>query len=139
MAAQVGSKVAVPTFLSTTMGMLVTGSIINPRIFISTSICPPLSNHLPNQAVGETLGYLHVNIPTGLWRGFFSAGKVQRDVLRGAADDLSASLVETFNHYFIDASYALLVVHPLDFPLPLLQNVQTLGLFFVGNAVDHAE
>src|SRR5580700_11473685 len=32
---------------STTMGMLVTGSIIRPRIFISTSIAPPCEKDYP--------------------------------------------------------------------------------------------
>ena len=35
---QIGRTVSLPWSFSTTMGMFVTGSIINPRIFISTSI-----------------------------------------------------------------------------------------------------
>src|SRR5712692_9585973 len=38
MPTQIGSTVSLPASLRITMGMLVTGSIMRPRIFISTSI-----------------------------------------------------------------------------------------------------
>ena len=39
---QMGNTVSLFTSFSTTMGMLLTGSIIKPRIFISTSIADPV-------------------------------------------------------------------------------------------------
>src|SRR5262249_47394465 len=158
---------------STTIGMLVMGSIINPRIFISTSIMPPnfrvatlqpardsasggvppapeargsaasgprrgsrpkivlsdhpmtrflSSHHLSHQAVGKTLGDQHINI-TSSGRARFRRGKIQRDVLRRAADHLSAGLVLPFHHHLQHAADLLLVVRALDLALAVLQNL----------------
>src|SRR5205814_1227990 len=54
MPTQMGNTAAPLTSLRMTMGMLVTGSIISPRIFISTSIWPPHNHRTvrPTQVVG---------------------------------------------------------------------------------------
>src|SRR5215472_5851186 len=122
---QMGSTVSLPTSFSTTIGMLVTGSIINPRIFISTSIAfspmTALSDHDAQQTVRETPGYKNVNITAHGRHGLFWRGKVQGYVLRRAANYLASRLIYAFNHYFKCLSHSLLVVDSLDFPLPFLQ------------------
>src|SRR5262249_40035926 len=47
---QIGSTALPCTSLRTTMGMLVTGSIINPRIFISSSIAPSCAGCITAEA-----------------------------------------------------------------------------------------
>src|SRR6267154_6698967 len=51
----IGRTVSLPTSFRTTIGMLVTGSIINPRIFISTSIALLLSLR-SETALGHSCG-----------------------------------------------------------------------------------
>src|SRR5215475_4752313 len=141
---------------STTIGMLVTGSIINPRIFISTSIwdlrrASPLlqyqtsanstsanrlvHHHLAYETVWEALCYKHPGVTSS--RGKY--GRIRREIhgfiLRAAADDLSASLISSFNHYFQNSPDVLLVINPLNLSLSLLKNAQTLRFFLVGDAV----
>src|SRR6202040_4332817 len=105
-----GRTVSLPTSFKTTIGMLVTGSIINPRIFISTSIsCSPLLKslrlyHHAQQTVGKTPGNDHVNIAANGRHETLRSGKVQGYVLGGSTNKLSAGRVGTFNHYFIDSS-----------------------------------
>src|SRR6478609_5630719 len=100
-----GRTVSLPTSFRTTIGMLVTGSIINPRIFISTSIAffscdaPALSDHHAQQTVGKTPGNDHVNITAHGWHGAFRGGKVQGYILRGTPDHLAPRLICAFNHY----------------------------------------
>src|ERR1700751_5810497 len=84
---QIGSTAVPCASLSTTIGMFVTGSIMSPRIFISTSIEPSpdirvwallgahpenacgrykpaqkLSDFFADQAVGSCAGHTHLNI-----------------------------------------------------------------------------
>src|SRR5207247_4491031 len=61
---QIG-RIALPcTSLRTTMGMFVTGSIIRPRIFISTSIGPSrkLADVLAEQTVGTCVRHSNLNV-----------------------------------------------------------------------------
>src|SRR5258707_164665 len=124
-----GKTVSLPTSFRTTIGMLVTGSIINPRIFISTSIsCSPVTkslrlHHHAQQTVGETPGNDHVNIAAHGRHRALRSGKVQGNVLRGSTDKLPTSLIRTFNHYFIDSSYALFIIDSLDLPLTFLKDL----------------
>src|SRR5271167_2030524 len=82
MPTQIGSTLSPPWSFRITMGMLVTGSIISPRIFISTSIMLPpvacplilpmqdaaqpasgcLGDHLAQQAVGKRLCNPYTNV-----------------------------------------------------------------------------
>src|ERR1700675_857256 len=78
---QMGSTVSLPTSLSSTIGMFETGSIISPRIFISTSIKTSklvpggapgvlarqnqrdaLASHLSHQAVRKTPRNAHRHV-----------------------------------------------------------------------------
>src|SRR5882724_6590493 len=121
-----GSTVSLPTSLSTTMGILVTGSIINPRIFISTSMMPSLQHQFTQKAVGETFCYQHVNISAYGWNQTFRGGKVQGNVLAGSSYDLPPGLILSFNHYLINTANPILIIGPLDFTLAFLKDLQTL-------------
>src|SRR5579863_1500754 len=87
-----------------TIGILLTGSIIRPRIIISTSIVTSrklfLYHQFADQAVGETPRHSHLRVGTRFENARRISGEVQRLILRGAADPLAARPVITFNHYF---------------------------------------
>src|SRR5580765_3767584 len=134
-----GSTVSLPTSFSTTIGMLVTGSIIKPRIFISTSIHALLLDQFAQKTVWKTPGNEHVNITAHGGNCTFRAGKVQGNVLRGTPNHLGPGLVFSFNHYFIDLADASFIVGSLYLALPLLQNLKTLRFLLVGDAVNHAK
>src|ERR1700740_226667 len=95
------------------MGVLVTGSSISPRIFISTSIAAPQEiarsgdeiigrfritrssdgpitrcDHLPNQTIRQRGRHSHWNITAWLEREIIARRKVQSLVLRRSADPL---------------------------------------------------
>ena len=103
------------------MGMLVTGSIISPRIFISTSIMVPsrrcltldtrlayetqtlsgfLDGHLPQKAVGKSLRNLYSYILSDARLRSAVDHEVERLVLRSAARDLSAGWILSLHHDF---------------------------------------
>src|SRR5271169_5512656 len=105
MPTQMGRTESPFTSFRMTMGMLVTGSIISPRIFISTSgMVPPLCGlayHLAQQTVRKACADVHSNVTTRLRNCVTGGGgEVQRFVLRSAADVLSASRILAFNHHF---------------------------------------
>src|ERR1700682_226681 len=129
-----------------TMGMLVTGSIISPRIFISTSIVAPgaisdfrlkssllrsLYHHFAQQAVGKAPGGNHGNITARCRNHRRRPGEIQRLVLRSATDPLTPGLVLSFNHHFKDMPHMPLIPPSLDLALSLLQDHQPAGFLFV--------
>src|SRR6266481_9061539 len=88
-----------------TMGMLVTGSIMSPRIFISTSIVTPgrhiqncsiqqlfpcsLYHHFAQEAVRKTPYDPYWNVTSDRRNRAFRNGEIQNLVLRGAAAPLA--------------------------------------------------
>src|SRR5215472_12196109 len=116
---QMGSTVSLPTSFSNTIGMLVTGSIINPRIFISTSIRAPRSdslNHFSHQTVREARRASHVHVASGLQFRPLGRGEVHHLDLRRSAYPLLPRLVLPFYH---DAN-GLAQVPPISMRLDLL-------------------
>src|SRR5215831_7308427 len=105
---QMGSTVSLPTSFNTTMGMLVTGSIIKPRIFISTSMSlrsKPLwvnthrsASMLPNQSARRVVG-LADSVHTNL---LLCSKPLQADArpLPNYAPNQSTQLVLILNHHF---------------------------------------
>src|SRR5260370_40762607 len=111
---QMGSTVSLPTSFSSTIGMFETGSIISPRIFISTSMAylknaislverwasparqtgetpvSPLTRHLSHQAVREAPCNAHRNVTPGCEFDAFWHGKVHHLNLRRPPDPLSS-------------------------------------------------
>src|SRR5437868_1770147 len=165
MPTQIGKTASLDGSLSTTMGMLVTGSIINPRIFISTSIpdlrraaldslsrfvaCLYLAHspraavphvflvhhHLTHKTVREALGYKHPSVASSGWEYGRAGREIHGLVLRAAADHLPTNLVSSFNHYFKDLPYMLQVINPLNLSLSLLKDAESLRLFPLGDAI----
>src|SRR5664279_5019799 len=112
MRTQMGSTVSESDSFRSTMGMLVTGSIMSPRILISTSIvvppaaCPvirlrdttrkrflfwrplPSAHQFSQQAVGERLRHQYRHIAPDSRFSFLIQHEIQRLVLRGAAGHL---------------------------------------------------
>src|SRR5437899_3524156 len=103
MPTQIGRTASPPESFRITMGMFVTGSIIKPRIFISTSIPDPLLGsdyHFPNQAIGKTCGDANVGIAAHRRLERRRHHKIQRLVLGGATHPLIAGCISSLNHYF---------------------------------------
>src|SRR5579859_7542528 len=141
MPTQMGSTAVPLASFRITMGMLVTGSIISPRIFISTSIGPssnPIEslrtvggslfprvvtagspiNPGARQAVRPGLNYFHIHIPTdpsGL------SGKINRSVTRRAAYGVLEARLKTFHENFESVSHQRLISPQLYFSLALLK------------------
>src|SRR3954449_13103276 len=101
MPTQMGSTASEPGSLRITMGMLVTGSIIRPRIFISTSIVSLLAqfpavsgilrpdrrsqpaatlalHHHADKTIWKTLRDLHANVRSRRRGDAVRGGEVQR-------------------------------------------------------------
>src|SRR5580700_4712599 len=109
-----GSTLSPATSLRITIGIFDTGSINKPRIVISTSIvtsrtpssfCVPavlrfLYPHFAYQAVGKAGRDPRWDVASHLGSGRFRRRKVQRLVLRSAADPLPAGFISPLNHYF---------------------------------------
>src|SRR5712692_1069030 len=92
-----------------TIGIFVTGSIIRPRIFISSSIAPPPStlHHtrqaLSDQRVWTGARHLHRQIsPNQRLATAAPMGEVQRPILRRAPDPLSQGLIPALNQHLFD-------------------------------------
>src|SRR5215472_7837050 len=132
-----GSTVSPCTSFRMTIGALVDGSTISPRIFISISMQCPLRYSFAYQAVGKTRGHPYRQVAACSGKNRLRGGKVQRFVLRGAAYDLSARPVVTFNHYFKNFSYVSAVVLSLDLPLAFEQDLQALGFHLVRDRIRH--
>src|SRR5438270_10581101 len=142
MPTHMGSTASPPESFRITMGILVTGSIIKPRIFISTSILGPCFGsdyHFSDQTVREACGDADIGVTPdrklGLWRN----SEIQGLVLRGATNPLSASFVSGFNHYFSYFADMPHIAGFLDLPLPLHKDGQAARLLVLGDAVDHSE
>src|SRR5438270_12691068 len=96
MPTQIGRTASPPESFRMTIGMLVTGSIIKPRIFISTSI-PTLyfgsDYHFSYQAIGKTCRDAHIGVAADGRLDAWRHCEIERLILRGAADPLSTSIV----------------------------------------------
>src|SRR5438046_6777691 len=79
------------TSFSTTMGMFVTGSIIRPRIFISTSMEASLGSHhvLTHQAVRRRSCHMNLNVGS---QKFFREGS---EICQAIRTGISRPLVFT--------------------------------------------
>src|ERR1700692_2516099 len=121
-------RIALPlTSFRTTIGMLVTGSIINPRIFISTSMrCSPFVSvyTLAHQRVRAGAGDAHVYVTAQNIVGRSGAEKIQRLVPGGPADPLACGFIEAFDQALLDRPEIFGVAAGLNFALQLLHDDQ---------------
>src|SRR3954449_5562146 len=103
MPTHMGSTASPPESFRITMGILVTGSIIKPRIFISTSILGPCFGsdyHFSNQTIREARSHSHIGVATDSRLKCLWSGEVQRFILRRTPHPLRPSFISGFNHYF---------------------------------------
>src|SRR5437879_3558202 len=130
---QIGSTVS-PESLRITIGVLVTGSSISPRIFISTSIATPCVftittsgrlHHVTQQAVWKCRSDLYRHITALLKAAVRRCGEVQCLVLGCPADPLTTRFVLSFNHYFKLLAYMIVISTLLDASLFLQQHCET--------------
>src|SRR5207237_5259952 len=114
-----GRTVSLPESLRITMGIFVTGSIISPRIFISTSIVissrsNSLYHHFACEAVGKSGGGNYRDIAAHSGNGGVERFEIHHFVLRSAANPLAAGFILSFNHHFKYFPYIRLIPPPLD-------------------------
>src|SRR5580658_8776831 len=88
-----GSTLALPTSFRMTIGMLVTGSIIRPRIFISTSMCL-LHHGLTGQRIRTAASHAHVDVFTD--KLIRRLGAVMREAQRAVARSAPGPKPERF-------------------------------------------
>src|SRR4051794_151489 len=134
MPTQIGSTASPPESFRITMGILVTGSIIKPRIFISTSI-PALyfgsDYHFSHKAIRKTCRDAHIGVTANGRLDAWRHCEIERLILRGAAHPLSASIIPRFNHYFSYFANVTRVADLLYLPLTLHEDPQTPRLLFL--------
>src|SRR5438876_4057594 len=97
-----GRTVSLPESLRITMGIFVTGSIISPRIFISTSIVissrsNSLYHHFACEAVGKSGGGNYRDIAAQTGTAGANALKIRALFLRSAPIQRARGLVFPFN------------------------------------------
>src|ERR1051325_3056497 len=127
------------TSLSTTMGMFVTGSIIRPRIFISTSMEASLGSHhvLTHQAVRRRS--CHMNLNVGSQKFFREGSEICQAIRTGISGPLVFTPRFSADQHLIHFSGQLRVPGYLDFPLLVLKNRQPPALFFLRNRIAHSQ
>src|ERR1700722_19066408 len=138
MPTQIG-RIAVPDVsFRTTTGMLVTGSIIKPRILTSCSmVASPkaLADILTCQTVRTAAHYLHWKILSQKVRS--SRREIYDAIAGGAPGPLSAALVKRVDENFERLAHHFFIALSLNFTLMILQNRKPPGLFFFRNRVRH--
>src|SRR5229473_7419310 len=119
MPTQIGSTVLLLMSFKMTIGMFVAGSIMRPRIFISTSIHPPppqpLHHTLAYQRVRPSARHAYIEIPSDQLFITRSIGdKIQRAILRRPPDPLPQSLIPALHQHFLHRSDRCRVAPDLD-------------------------
>src|ERR1039457_344251 len=144
MPTQIGRIELPPTSFKTTIGIFVTGSIMSPRIFISTSMVPPLVLLLYYRFTGERIRARARHADREILAGEILAAirvridgvrEIERTIPRGPPDPLARGLVVAFHHRFFHRSHQPAVAPDLDGALQLLQDGEAAALFFLGNMI----
>src|SRR5580700_675203 len=137
MPTQMGSTPLPEVSFSTTTGMLVTGSIIKPRIFTSSSMVASLTSPdvLADQTVwtGSQNLHLHVFSQKILAR----RSEIYHAIAGGTPGPLVARGVAAVNQDFVGRADELFIARDLNLALALVQNRQAAALFFFGYCVGH--
>src|ERR1700722_4800880 len=129
-------RIALPlTSLSTTMGMLVTGSIIRPRIFISTSMRPPSVYTLADQRIRAGPGHANIDILAQNIVRRRRPDKIQRLMLRCAPDPLGRRLIETFDQALFHRAQISGVAAGLNLALQFLDDGKAADLFVLRDLI----
>src|SRR5258708_3259510 len=144
MPTQIGSTVLLLMSFKMTIGMFVAGSIMRPRIFISTSIHPPppqpLHHTLAYQRVRSSARHAHIEIPSDeLFIAHSIGHEIQRAILRSAPNPLPQRLVPPLHQHFLHRADRRRIAPDLDGALPLLHDRQPPRFFLFGNLIAHGE
>src|SRR5438552_1356571 len=144
MPTQMGSTAAPFTCLRMTIGMFVTGSIIKPRIFISTSIAPSLGSLQGRSHLRPALDrFAHQAVRP---RGHHSnghvlasprrlTGEIHHAVACCPPDGLAQSGLETFYQHLEFAAHEPAIALELDLALALLKDRQAFSLLRVRHVI----
>src|SRR5258705_11593196 len=137
-------RIAVPLMsFNTTMGRLLNGSIISPRIFISTSmwsVSPPLSVYtLARERVWPGASDANVDILAEQIVCRCGPQEIQSLVLRGAADPLPGGFIEALDQAFFHAADVIGIAADLNVALQFLKHQQAPGFLFLGNLIRQRE
>src|SRR5215472_14748302 len=126
------------TSFSTTMGMLVTGSIIRPRIFISTSVKTSLGrcDVLPHQAVRCGSRYADLNV--GSQKFIPGGSEIYNSMRTGISRPLVFPPGFPADQNLKGVSDHRRVASRLDFPLPGLQDCQPPPLLLLWYGIIHS-
>src|SRR5271165_1636005 len=127
----------------TTIGMLVAGSIISPRIRTSMSMESPFPleyaglDGFAYKTVWMRSGDSHLYVASR--RGCYRArpGEIDRLVLAAAAGDLTTCRILAFNHDFHYLSQVPGIVSPLNLALAVKQHLKPVSLFGFRDGIDH--
>src|SRR5690242_13340352 len=130
--------------LRITIGMFVTGSIIRPRIFISSSTGASLISlhHTRHGFTRQRIrpGARHANgnvTPEQRLARRRRMSKVERTILRRAADPLALRLVAPLHMRLLDLADQRRVTPDLDGALLLVEDHDAARLFFLRDVILH--
>src|SRR5579863_419309 len=120
-----------------TIGMLVTGSIISPRIFISTSML--LVYRFAREGIGAAARHANLNVFSEEIISVIRSGmgEIQRAVPRSSAGPQSERFVTALHIYFFHGADQRGVLPDLNGPLPLLHDGETPRFLFFRNVIAH--
>src|SRR3984885_8615052 len=121
----------------TTTGMFVTGSIIKPRIFTSSSMVasPGLGDVLAGKTVRASARNLHLHVFSQ--KIHVRRSKIYQTIAGGSPAPLRTRGMAAVHQHFIGLPHQLFVSRELDRALPFVQNREATGLFLLGNRVRH--
>src|SRR5216684_1498028 len=127
------------TSFSTTMGILVTGSIIRPRIFISTSMEASLGSNyvLAHQAVRRRS--CHTNLNVGSQKFFREGSEICQAIRTGISRPLALAARFSADQHLKRFSGQPRVALCLDFSLLVLKDCEAAALLFFRNHIAHSQ
>src|ERR1700676_4753421 len=127
------------TSFNTTIGILVTGSIIRPRIFISTSIeaSPKLRHVLAHQTIGTRTG--RANLHVGSQKRAFLGSEIYNPVTCGVPTPLIFAARFVADEQFERVTNQGGIAPALISALHVLQDRKTTALILFGNRVRHGK
>src|SRR5271166_419633 len=141
---QMGMTVSEAMSLRTTMGMLVAGSIIRPRIRTSISMAPLpwfvlVLDGLAHETVRMRRCNFHLEVASGRRSYQLGASEVDRYVLAATSDNLSSRRVEAFDHHLNDLSQVFGIIHSLNLTLPVKHYLKPTHFLSIGDGIDHGQ
>src|SRR5580704_6051764 len=138
MPTQMGSTPLPCVSLRTTTGMLVTGSIMRPRILTSSSMVPPGDSDqvLAGQTAGTRARDLDLQILSQ--QIFARRREIYNTIASGAAAPLIAGCIARIGEDFVGVADQHFIRRALNLALMFVQNGEAAALLCFGNRIGHA-